>query len=164
VSAAVWGFLGVALGGVLTGGISLWREQLVTRREREARQAERVQLRQDARDAFQRDAIITLQDALRDYWGHVVHAHTHMHVPEGKTTGETLEMILSRKRAAYSPLILARAKVFDDELRRLVWEFGFPADLATSQDVDQAREGLATCREQLVQIDERVNVLLRQLF
>ena len=57
-------FLGVILGAAIAGGVSLWREQVVTGRERAARQAEREQRRKDERDAFQRDTLLALQDTI----------------------------------------------------------------------------------------------------
>ncbi len=162
---AVIGFLGVALGAVVTGYVMLRQAQLATQREREAQQMLRDQERKDAHDAFQRDAIIALQDAVRDYWGLVVDAHTQIHGPEGaKTAGETPEMVYSRMRVAYSPLTAARAKVFDDELRRLVKEFDLQTALASSLDVKDAQKAMAACYQRLVAIEDRVNVLLRHLF
>jgi hypothetical protein len=125
----------------------------------------REQARKDARYAFQRDAIIALQDAVRDYWGLVVDAHTQIHGPEGaKTPGETLEMVFTRMRAAYSPLTAARAKVFDDELRRLVKEFDLQTAPATSLNAEDAQNAMAACYQRLVEIEDRVNLLLRQLY
>ena len=57
-------FLGVILGAAIAGGVSLWREQVVTGRGRAARQAEREQRRKDERDAFQRDTLLALQDTI----------------------------------------------------------------------------------------------------
>lgn len=62
--------VGVVLGGAIAGGVALRQVQLVTDREREARQAERELVREDARDAFQRDTILALQDAVADLLGH----------------------------------------------------------------------------------------------
>jgi hypothetical protein len=53
MSTAAWGFLGVILGGVLTGAASLLQAQLVAKREREAQQALRAQKLSDERAAFQ---------------------------------------------------------------------------------------------------------------
>ena len=56
--------LGVILSAAIAGSVSLWQVQLSTDREREARRIERDQTRQDVRDAFQRDTILALQDAI----------------------------------------------------------------------------------------------------
>jgi hypothetical protein len=75
-----------------------------------------------------------------------------------------MEMVVSRMRVAYSPLTLTRAKVFDDELRRLVKEFDLQTAPATSLNHKDAQEAMAACYQRLVEIEDRVNVLLRQLF
>jgi hypothetical protein len=64
VGQAVLTFFGVILGATIAGGISLWQVQLVTRREREARQGIREQESKDRRDAFQRETILALQDVM----------------------------------------------------------------------------------------------------
>jgi uncharacterized coiled-coil protein SlyX len=69
VSEAIFGFLGVIVGAV----VSLLGEQVTTRRERAARQALRDQERKDRRDAFQRETILALQDAVTDLRRTVAH-------------------------------------------------------------------------------------------
>ena len=161
MSEAWFGFLGVIVGAA----VSLLGERFTTRRERDARQALRDQQRKDVRDAFQRDAIISLQDAVRDYWGLVVDAHTQIHGPErAKPSGETLETVVVRMRVAYAPLTASRAEVFDDPLRRLVKEFDLQTAPATGLDPQQAREAMKTCYQRLVEIEDRVNALVRDLF
>ena len=49
---AVYGFVGVLLGSVTTASLTVYRERLVSSREREARQQQREQDRKDQRDAF----------------------------------------------------------------------------------------------------------------
>ena len=72
---AVLALVGVVIGGVLAGGVGLRQVQLFTDRERAARQAEREQARKDARDAFQRDTILALQDAVADLLRMVADLH-----------------------------------------------------------------------------------------
>jgi hypothetical protein len=61
-------FLGVILGAAIAGGVSLWQVQLITKREREARQEFREQERRDRRDTFQRETLLAVQDAVTDLW------------------------------------------------------------------------------------------------
>ncbi len=68
IFAAVIGFLGVIVGAVVTGYVTLRQTQLATRREREAQQMLREQERRDRRDAFQRDTLLALQDALAEIY------------------------------------------------------------------------------------------------
>jgi hypothetical protein len=67
MSQAVLSFAGVIVGALIAGGVSLWRELVVTARERAARAAEREQQLQDVRDAFQRETLLALQDANVDF-------------------------------------------------------------------------------------------------
>jgi hypothetical protein len=64
MSQAWFGILGVVVGGLVTGGVSLWREWFITKREREARQALREQERKERRDTFERETLLALQDAV----------------------------------------------------------------------------------------------------
>jgi hypothetical protein len=51
---AVYGFVGVLLGSATTAVLTVYRERLVSGREREVRQQLREQDRKDQRDTFQR--------------------------------------------------------------------------------------------------------------
>jgi hypothetical protein len=61
---AVLTFLGVVLGATIAGGVTVWQARLTIQRDREARQVEREQTRKDTHDAFQRDAILALHEAV----------------------------------------------------------------------------------------------------
>lgn len=65
-SEALIGFVGVLLGSSSTAMLTVYRERLVSRRERDARQHQREQEREDRRNAFQRESILGLQDAVSD--------------------------------------------------------------------------------------------------
>jgi hypothetical protein len=148
----------------IAGGVSLWQVQLITAREREARKALREQEREDTRDDFQRDAIIALHDAITAYWQTALVANEQIRewVIEAK---ETLDQaIWVPVRADYWRMSAARAKVFDDELRRLVKDVSLRIDGVVSADVQQHQGALGESYELLGQIEERVNALLKQLF
>lgn len=83
--------LGVVLGAAIAGGVSLWQVQLITAREREARQTLREQERKDAHDALQRDAILALHDAITAYWQTVLAAHDQIHNRLTETGQETVD-------------------------------------------------------------------------
>lgn len=68
VVAAVAGATGVIAGSLVSSVGVVLREQVVGRREREAQQALRHQQLADQRAAFQRDAILALQDGLGELW------------------------------------------------------------------------------------------------
>ena len=63
---AVYGFVGVLLGSATTAVLTVYRERLVSSRERDARQHQREQDRKDQRDDFQRQSVVSLQDAVSD--------------------------------------------------------------------------------------------------
>ncbi len=63
---ALYGFVGVLLGSATTAVLTIYRERLVSSREREARSHQREQDRQDQRNIFQRQSMLALQDAVSD--------------------------------------------------------------------------------------------------
>jgi hypothetical protein len=122
IFAAVTGLVGVAVGAMVTGYVTLRQAQLVTQREREARQVLREQEQKDRRDAFQRDTILALQDAMGDLY---------------KATGREQDRLLGEAAArggawrakpieeplpedfleAHRAISKLRARIFDEELR-----------------------------------------------
>jgi hypothetical protein len=165
VGQAALTLLGVVLGAAIAGGVSLWQVQLVTAREREARQALREQERKDAHEAFQRDAILALHEALTAYWQTILAAQVQIHGPT-EAGQKTLDhqAIFSPVRAAYWRMSAARTKVFDDELRRMVNELSDQIDVILSLDIQQAQGVLSESYDLLKQIGDRINALLKQLF
>ncbi len=63
---ALYGFVGVLLGSGSTAMLTVYRERLISRREREALQHQREQDRKNQRDTFQRQSLLALQDAISD--------------------------------------------------------------------------------------------------
>ena len=63
--AAVIGFLGVVVGAVVTGFVTLRQARLATQREHDVRKIEWEQARKDVRDAFQREACWRFRTLLR---------------------------------------------------------------------------------------------------
>jgi hypothetical protein len=63
---AIYAFVGVLLGSATTAMLTVYRERLVSAREREARQQQREQDRTDQRNLFQRESLLALQEAVSD--------------------------------------------------------------------------------------------------
>ncbi len=63
---AIYGFIGVVLGSATTVVLTVYRERLVSTREREARQQQREQNRADQRNTVQRQSLLALQTAVTD--------------------------------------------------------------------------------------------------
>jgi pantothenate kinase type III len=166
---ALLAFLGVIVGGVIAGGVTLWQTYLAFQREREARQVERAQLRKDAHDAFQRDAIIALHEAVHDFWESAVETHTldrATPAPEHEQRREEmLQEAGAHMVAAYSRQLMARAKVFDDELRHLSMSLDKQLDewVRPSTADDVAKQAFSEASNMLDAIEARVNVLLKNL-
>ena len=57
---ALYGFVGVLLGSGSTAMLTVYRERLISRREREALQHQREQDRKNQRDTFQRQSLLAL--------------------------------------------------------------------------------------------------------
>jgi cell division protein FtsL len=66
MAAAIYGLIGVLLGSATTVVLTVYQERRVSTREREARQHRREQDREDQRNAFQRQSLVDLQDAVSD--------------------------------------------------------------------------------------------------
>jgi hypothetical protein len=169
IFAAVIGFLGVVVGAVVTGYVTLRQTQLATAREREARQAEREQARKDVRDAFQRENLLALQDAVMDM--------------RKATTDEFERKLANEKDAGYwytrdfgEPLPAdwteadmrvskLRARVFDDDLRSLVEEFRQMSGLAiTAQEAGKAFDRFNEADALTHRINHQIGLLLPDLF
>lgn len=69
MDAAVWGFLGVVVGGALTGAITIWVQYLRGRQEADLDTAKRQAERRLDRDSFQQANLVELQVALDEWVG-----------------------------------------------------------------------------------------------
>jgi hypothetical protein len=164
VSEAIFGFLGVIVGAV----VSLLGEQFTSRREREARQVLREQDRKDRRDAFQRETILALQDALDDL-GRAVAQERGKRLAEQATTGRWPVKLVSQAAPEYHEarwkVSTLRARIFDPELRRLAGRAHAASDqILLAGDAEDMWERMEQGNEMLLQVDRRVTALLSDLF
>jgi hypothetical protein len=156
-------------GGVIAGGVALRQVQLFTDREREARQAEREQARNDAREAFQRDTILALQDAVADLLRMVFDLHNEAVNAEEKTGQWSAPSRLGELSAGFDEQFVCvqglRARLFDDALRHLVAEVARSALGALHADERQrAVRLMAGLSETNEQLQERVHAVVKELF
>jgi hypothetical protein len=166
---AVIGFLGVALGAVVTGYVTLRQARLATEQEREAQQMLREQQRKDVRDAFQRETLLALQDAIEAAERAVANLHAQTLgygvevVPEAGLSVESSIRREWQKRDASLKKLWAR--VFDAELRSLVGDFRKASSatfLATSSS--DSSEHFHSVVELVDRISERIIELLPKLY
>lgn len=125
-SQAVFGFVGVILGSLTTSVLTIYRERLMTRREKAARDEQYQRDRKAARDTFQRDSILALQTAISDLI-RAVHQELDRVLVEFNQTGIWPARQWETPTAtgwsdAVLRLELSRARVFDDQLRALAAE------------------------------------------
>ena len=161
--------VGVVLGGAIAGGVTLRQQHLIIDREHEARRAERELAREDSRQAFQRDTLLAIQDAVADLLRMAVHLHDEAVNTEEKTGHWPAPRPLDELPAGFAEHFACvqalRARVFDEEVRRLV------ADLNTSTlkaihagGRDSAAQLIVALTDTNKQLQERIHTLLVELF
>jgi hypothetical protein len=166
---AVLALVGVVVGAIIAGSVALRQVQLFTDRERVARQVEREQARKDARDAFQRDTFLALQDAVADLLRMVVDFHSEAVKVEEKTGHWPMPSRFGELPAGFDEHFACvqglRARVFDDELRRLVAELNTSIlGVLHAGERERAACMVAGLTETDKQLQERIHVLLKELF
>jgi hypothetical protein len=67
MDAAAWGFVGVVVGGLLTGIVSIAAEWLRGKHESNLDSAKRTDDRRLAREAFQRENLLAIQERLAEW-------------------------------------------------------------------------------------------------
>jgi hypothetical protein len=167
---ALLGFLGVILGAAIAGVISLWQVQSVTKREREARQALREQEQKDRRDAFQREVLLAVQDAVNDVqvavWRERERRITAVHAgePWPNLPGPGLPLPEDWNDADSQVNKLA-ARVFDSELSGLLDDFqGVEVLAMTAENRDTMTERIKAMNGLGRKINQRISILLPELF
>jgi hypothetical protein len=120
-ASAVYAFIGVLLGSATTVVLTVYREQVVSRREREAREHQRTQERHDQRDAFQRQSLLALQDAVSDLVKAVFDEQDRMLEEMRRTGSWPVRQWETPTAAGWEDaelrLQVSHARVFDEELR-----------------------------------------------
>jgi hypothetical protein len=154
VATAIYGFIGVLLGSATTVVLTVYRERLVSTREREARLHQRDQDRTDQRNIFQRQSLLDLQEAVSGLIRAVYSEQDRM-LKEMRQTGrwptrqwETPTTTVWED--ANLQLQVCRARVFEEALRDTARDI---RDLSTKCIY-------AISRDEAVQFNER----LRQLY
>jgi hypothetical protein len=144
-ASAVYGFIGVLLGSATTAVLTVYHELVTGRRERDAREHERAQQLQDQRDAFQRQSLLALQDAVSDLVKAVFNEQDRM-LAEMQRTGSWPARRWETPTAtgwedAELRLQASRARVFDDGLRDLTREIHAVAKKAIwASGLDEAKD------------------------
>ena len=142
---AVYGFIGVLLGSATTAVLTVYREQVISKRERDAREHQRMQERHDQRDTFQRQSLLALQDAVSDLVKAVFNEQDRM-LKEMRRTGSWPARQWETPTATgwedtELRLQVSRARVFDEELRDLAREIHAVAkESVWASSLDEAKD------------------------
>jgi hypothetical protein len=166
---ALIGFLGVVLGAVVTGFVTLRQAELATQREREARQALREQERQDRRDNFQRETLLALQDVLSELHTAVGREQDRMLTAEaeqGAWPVKPVELPLPEDfMKAHREITKLRARVFDQELRDLMRDIrDGSTQILIAHDRETSMLHVRRVDKLVGRLHDRVIVLFAELF
>jgi hypothetical protein len=125
-ASAVYGFIGVLLGSAATAALTVYRERLLSTREREARKQQRLQDQQDQRNTFQRQSLLALQDAVSDLVKAVFSEQDRMLEEMRRTSSWPARQWETPTATGWEDaelrLQVFRARVFDEKLRGLAHE------------------------------------------
>jgi hypothetical protein len=166
---AVFGFLGVLLGSGITAFVTVYREQIASLREREAREIQRRRERQDQATVFQRENILALQGVLSELELAVYREQDRMLV-EMKRVGSwpARQWETPTAEAWHEAFIRAealRARLFDDQLRQLATEIGdVSRDSVWSKTIEDAEKSNESLRDLSARFNQRVSKVLPELF
>jgi hypothetical protein len=166
---ALYGFVGVLLGSVSTAALTVYRERLVSGREREAREHQRQQDRKDRRDAFQRESLLALQDAVSDLIKAVFNEQDRMLEERERTGTWPVRQWETPTAAGWEDAELrlqaSRARVFDAALRDLARDIHTVAKNAVwAKSMDEAKEFNRGLRQNHERLNERVANVLPELY
>jgi hypothetical protein len=168
-SDAIFGFAGVLVGSLVTAIITLYRDTLAARREVDARRDQLAQERASQRDAFQRESILALQTAVIDLI-RAAHIELDRMIAELRISGVWPARRWETPTAVgWSDALLrleaSRARVFDDDLRRLADEMRTAAgDSIWADTLEQAKTQSQRLEPLLRDANARVTTILPQLY
>ncbi len=142
---AVYGFIGVLLGSATTVVLTVYRERLVSAREREARQHQREQDRKDQQNLFQRQSLLALQDAVSDLLKAVYNEQDRMLEEMLQTSRWPSRQWQTPTAAGWEDANLRlqafRARIFEEALRRKAGEVRDKArECIYAGSLDEARQ------------------------
>ncbi|MFD4637028.1 hypothetical protein ACFWN2_06915 [Lentzea sp. NPDC058436] len=122
MATAIFGFVGVLLGSLTTLVAAIYKERVTDRRETALREQLHERERLNARNVFQRDSILALQSAVTDMIGSAYAELDRVIAVERETGTWPARQWATPTAEGWSQALLAletaRARVFNDELRR----------------------------------------------
>jgi hypothetical protein len=155
---AIAAAIGVVAGSVVSTLGIIFRERLVGQQERANQEALRNQVVSDQRDAFQRETIIELQDALARLWAQSADAFNRAE------RGPLIDDMPGANDLS-ARINALRSRLFDDELRDLAGQVMIEIWTGVeAADLGRQPAHMAAARTIRADFEARVTVLLNQLF
>ena len=167
-TAALFGFLGVLVGSVITAAITLKREQLITKRERDTREELRLREHGERGATLEYESLLALQDAMNDMFT-VLDERRKAKLAYKEQTGRWQERepgqpLPQDYRAVYGRLGSLRARIFDEIIRDLIGEFrNTSIDFLQAKSLDDMEEALLKLDQMVDPIEQQVALLLPRL-
>jgi hypothetical protein len=165
-SEAIFGFVGVLLGSASTAVLTVYREQLVSRRTLEARQHQHEQSQMDRRQAFQRESVLALQDAVSDVVRAVYDEQDKMLVRMAETGTWPARQWETPTATGWSDAQLRlqafRARIFDEAVRDIAYQIRSVArDSVWAESLDKAKQSNVRLEQLHRQFNDMVTDALR---
>ena len=166
---AIFGLVGVLVGSVSTSIVAIYQVQVAGKREREARGQERAQIDRAQRDTFQRESITALQDAVADMLKAVFDEQDRQLAVKEETSTWPARRWETPTAVGWADaevrLQVARARVFDEELRTLARDARALAMKSVwAETIDEAKELNPRLEQMCEQFNERVAQVLPLLY
>ena len=168
-ASAVYGFIGVLLGSATTAALTVYREWLLSTREREARKQQRHQDQQDQRNTFQRQSLLALQDAVSDLVKALYDEQDRMLEEMRRTDRWPARQWETPTATGWQDAELrlqdSRARVFYEKLRDLAREINVVAKEALKAgSIDQAKDLNDRLRQEHKRFNDSVANALPKLY
>jgi hypothetical protein len=156
---AIWGFVGVVVGGLITGLVSIRLETIRSDKASALDGARRHDDRRLALDQFQRETLLALQEAVGDVNAHMIRHRLRFEgvIPEPETS-ETY-------RVATGKVIMLRSRVMDEQVRQSAADFiQAVGEMTGTRDATSAEAGLGIAAGHARKVIERSGELIRTTF
>ena len=166
---AIFGLVGVIVGSASTSLVAIYQVRVASKREREAREQERSRIDRAQRDAFQRESITALQDAVADILKAVFEEQDRQLLATSKSSTWPARQWETPTAVGWVDaeirLQVARARVFDDKLRALAGDARAVAMKSVwAESLDAAKQLNPRLEKLCEQFNERVAQVLRSLY
>lgn len=136
-----------------------------SRRERQARQATLQAEKQERRAGFQRDTLLAVQEALSDLGRAAAETHRQIRDSEDRDWMERHRPWSEEFRDAEATTTKLAARVFDDELRKLVRDARQAAiEVVTAKLYKHSAEALGRMNQGITDVNQAIGPVLRELF